>query len=106
MSLTVTLVAHLDHRHSPAPPADHSPAPPFRSQRVWFLPIEWVDQSYKAKKLLPEAEHDFEKLEVAKREARAEELAEERKQHGGKSIYARGERQKLERQRRMVSTEA
>ena len=42
---------------------------------MWFLPIEWVDQSYKAKKLLPEAEHDFEKLEMAKRETRAEELA-------------------------------
>lgn len=72
------------------------------SQRVWFLPLAWITKSIEAKKLVPEEDYDFEKLEHVRRQDRAEVLSEERRQHGGKSIYARGERAILERQRKEV----
>lgn len=53
--------------------------------------------------MLPEEEYDYEKAEDGKRKKREEALADERRQNGGKSAYARGERRRIETQKQRVS---
>ncbi|GAA5878204.1 hypothetical protein JCM3774_005842 [Rhodotorula dairenensis] len=69
--------------------------------RVWLLPIEWMIDSVRFGLRLPERPHDLERTQEAKRLERQVELAAERRRNGGASRFARGERQRYERERAM-----
>ncbi|GAA5918630.1 hypothetical protein JCM6882_007886, partial [Rhodosporidiobolus microsporus] len=75
--------------------------------RVWLMPLEWVQKCLEEKKLIKERKHDFERTEdkvktqLAK-EAQAQQK-EERRRNKGKSKFGRGERVKLANQQRADS---
>ena len=73
--------------------------------RVWILPLEYVLSSLELEELLDPEENDLELTVAHMRQARADELAEERKANGGKSKYAPGERKKIENEKKAKALE-
>ncbi|GAA5892061.1 hypothetical protein JCM6882_005683 [Rhodosporidiobolus microsporus] len=64
--------------------------------RVWLLPLDWVQQCLEKEERLSERAYDYERVEKAEKEkeeeAKADQRAEERRGNKGKSKYGRGER--------------
>ncbi|KPV78187.1 uncharacterized protein RHOBADRAFT_40731 [Rhodotorula graminis WP1] len=66
--------------------------------RVWLLPLEWLETSVEEGRKLSEVEHDFERTADVRAAERAKQIREETKALGGKSRFARGERKRYERE--------
>ncbi|GAA5901634.1 hypothetical protein JCM8208_001562 [Rhodotorula glutinis] len=66
--------------------------------RVWLLPLEFVEESIEAGEKLDERKHDFERTAEVRAAQRAKEIREENKAYGGKSRFGRGERKRWERE--------
>lgn len=56
--------------------------------RVWILPLEFLQKSIEAGELLDQEDYDLELILDQSRRDRAKELREERKANGGKALFA------------------
>ncbi|GAA5837363.1 hypothetical protein JCM9279_005663 [Rhodotorula babjevae] len=69
--------------------------------RVWLLPLEWLETSIEKGRKLRERKWDFERTDGERKADRARELALEKMQNGGQSRFKRGERKVWEREQEL-----
>ncbi|GAA6053442.1 hypothetical protein JCM3770_005168 [Rhodotorula araucariae] len=69
--------------------------------RVWLLPLEWLDDSIAKGRRLPELQYDFERTADQTRMAREQDIRRERAANKGKSKFGRGERRRHETEQRV-----